>query len=195
MKAIRIALSIMTLGSLMSFSAFAESGLPFQITDGNVGFLAIGKPSAIKIRGKGTAPKGAILVAGKDIQGEFTFDENSLDTGINLRDRHMKEKYLQTEKYPTAKFKITKLTLPAEFAATGFKAENIPVEGDLTLHGITKPVKGTATIACNSGVATGHIAFGTQITEYGIEIPSYMGVKVADHVDVDVDLQAKANKK
>ncbi len=180
------------LTSLFALSTFAASEQTLPITGGSVGFLAIGKPSAIKIRGKGAAPQGEIHIAGKEVTGEFTFDENSLTTGIDLRDHHMKEKYLQTDKYPTAKFKITKLTLPSDFSPNGFKAEKVPLEGELTLHGVTKPVKGTATIASNAGNANGHIEFETQITDYKIDIPSYMGVKVADQVNVDVDVQAKA---
>jgi polyisoprenoid-binding protein YceI len=179
------------LSFLIVSTAFGAPSQSLQVTGGNVGFLAIGKPSAIKIRGKGAAPQGQIQINGKEIKGELTFDENSLNTGIELRDHHMKEKYLETGKNPTAKFKITKLTLPSEFKSSGFSAEKLPMEGDLTLHGETKPVKGAATISSNAGVATGHIEFGAQITDYKIDIPTYMGVKVADHVDVDVDVQAK----
>jgi polyisoprenoid-binding protein YceI len=181
-----------------ALSATPPSGQILKITEGSVGFLAIGKPSAIKIRGKGTSPQGDIQIAEKNVTGEFTFDENSLNTGIELRDRHMKEKYLQTDKHPTAKFKITKLLLPSEFNPNSFNAERLPMEGELTLHGTTKPVTGTATIGSKSGHATGHIEFGTKITDYGIEIPTYMGVKVADQVNVDVDIQANSqgsNKK
>lgn len=190
-KVIQLNSAVAVLTSLVSISSFAAAGQTFQVVDGNVGFLAVGKPSAIKIRGKGAAPKGDIQIAGKDVTGDLTFDVNTLNTGIEMRDRHMKEKYLQVDKYPTAKFKITKLMLPADFSPNGFRADKVPFEGDLTLHGVTKPVKGIATISGNVGTTTGHMEFGTQITDYGIEIPNYMGVKVADKVDVDVDVVAK----
>ncbi|MFL5815176.1 MAG: YceI family protein [Bdellovibrionia bacterium] len=192
MKRNHFATMFAVLSSFAAASALAANAQSYQVTGGNVGFLAIGKPSAIKIRGKGSAPQGQIQISGKEVSGELTFDENSLNTGIDLRDRHMKEKYLQTDKNPTAKFKITKLTLPRDFTPSGFSAEKLPMEGDLTLHGETKPVKGTATIISNAGAATGHVEFGTQITDYKIDIPTYMGVKVADHIDIDVDVQAKA---
>lgn len=183
--------AVAVLSTFFTLSAFAADSQTLQVVDGSVGFLAIGKPSAIKIRGKGTPPKGEVQVAGKEVTGELTFDETSLNTGIDMRDHHMKEKYLQTDKYPTAKLKITKLVLPSDFSLNGFKADNVPMEGELTLHGVTKPVKGTANIAGNGGVATSHVAFGAQISDYSIEIPTYMGVKVADHVDIEADIVAK----
>lgn len=197
-KVIQLNSAVAVLTSLVSIStlaaagsAFAAAGQTLQVVDGNVGFLAVGKPSAIKIRGKGAAPKGDLHIAGKDVTGDLNFDVNSLNTGIEMRDRHMKEKYLQVDKFPTAQFKITKLALPADFTPNGFRADKVPFEGDLTLHGVTKPVKGIATISGNAGSTTGHMEFRTQITDYGIEIPNYMGVKVADKVDVDVDVVAK----
>jgi polyisoprenoid-binding protein YceI len=190
MKKTHVASVVAVLSSFAAAGTFAAAQ-NYQVTGGNVGFLAIGKPSAIKIRGKGAAPQGQIQINGKEVAGELSFDENSLNTGIELRDRHMKEKYLQVDKHPTAKFKITKLTLPRDFTSSGFSAEKLPLEGELSLHGETKPVKGTATITSNAGAATGHMEFGTQISDYKIEIPNYMGVKVADHVDIDVDVQAK----
>jgi polyisoprenoid-binding protein YceI len=191
MKTYRMAVIPAFVCGILSSAAFAAPEQALNVTGGSVSFLAVGRPSAIKIRGNGSAPQGDIHVAGKDITGELTFALDSLNTGIDLRDHHMKEKYLQTDKNPTAKFKITKLTLPAPFSESSFKADNIPVEGELTLHGVTQPAKGTATIACNSGNATGHVEFSTNISDYKIEIPNYMGIKVADHVDIQVDLQAK----
>lgn len=61
-----------------------------------------------------------------------TIDVTSVDTGVGARDAHLRSSdFFDTAKYPTATFKSTKVTQ----ANGGFD-----VVGDLTLHGVTKPV-------------------------------------------------------
>ena len=61
-----------------------------------------------------------------------TLDVASVNTGEAGRDTHLKSPdFFDTAKYPTATFKSTKI-VPA--------GENYNVFGDLTLHGVTKPV-------------------------------------------------------
>lgn len=58
---------------------------------------------------------------------------NSIDTGINKRDNHLKkEEYFHVDKYPTIKFQSTKVTAVGE---SGLK-----VLGDLTIKGKTLPI-------------------------------------------------------
>lgn len=62
-----------------------------------------------------------------------TIDVAGLNTGIAKFDEHLKSAdFLDTAKFPTATFKSTKV------AVTGKDTAN--VTGDLTLHGVTKPV-------------------------------------------------------
>jgi len=83
-----------------------------------------------------------------DFGGTFTFDEAnpanskvdvtiktaSLDSNHAERDTHLRgDKFLEVEKFPTATFKSTKIT-------KGKEAGEYTIVGDLTLHGVTKPV-------------------------------------------------------
>lgn len=64
---------------------------------------------------------------------EVTIDVNDLVTGIPKFDEHLKSPdFLNTAKFPTATFKSTKVDVKADKIAA--------VTGDLTLHGVTKPV-------------------------------------------------------
>jgi polyisoprenoid-binding protein YceI len=64
---------------------------------------------------------------------EVTVDTNSLGTLNAALDTHLKSKeFLDVAAFPTATFKATKVT------QTGAKTADIA--GDLTLHGVTKPV-------------------------------------------------------
>jgi len=69
---------------------------------------------------------------------EATVDTNSVGTLNPALDKHLKSPgFLDTAKFPTATFKATKVT------KTGDKTADIA--GDLTLHGVTKPVVVQAT--------------------------------------------------
>lgn len=83
-----------------------------------------------------------------DFGGTFSFDEAnpanskvdvtiktaSLDSNHAERDTHLRgDKFLDAAKFPTATFKSTKV-------AKGDEAGEFIVTGDLTLHGVTKPV-------------------------------------------------------
>ena len=91
-------------------------------------------------RGKFTSTSGTIVVDSSAKTGtvDITIDTSSVQTGVSDLDKHLKgNEFFDVEKYPTATYKgkITKFKgdAPSE------------VQGDLTLHGVTKPV--TLTLA------------------------------------------------
>lgn len=68
-----------------------------------------------------------------DAQIELTADINTVDTDNEGRDKHLKnEDYFDAAKYPTMVFKSTGIKKT--------KGNNYVVSGNLTMHGITKPV-------------------------------------------------------
>ena len=93
---------LITMFFLMTTVCFANA---FVVKKGDVKFTAVGKPGFLKIRGesKGQFPKGSIKIEKDSVTGEFDFDLKNLDTGIELRNTHMKDKYLEVAKFPSAK--------------------------------------------------------------------------------------------
>jgi polyisoprenoid-binding protein YceI len=64
---------------------------------------------------------------------EATIDVASLDTRVADRDAHLKSPdFFDVAKYPTMTFKSTKVAKAGK--------DKLAVTGDLTLHGVTKPV-------------------------------------------------------
>ncbi len=64
---------------------------------------------------------------------QATIDAASINTGIEKRDNHLRSPdFFDVQKYPTLTFKSTGVT-----DANGTKAK---LHGDLTMHGVTKPV-------------------------------------------------------
>jgi len=164
-------------------------GATIQTNKSNVEFLAIGKPSAIKIRGKSQNLKSQLQWKEKQLNGNFVFDLNSLDTGIELRTNHMKEQYLETGKFKNAELTLKPVALTQDICKESVQLEKIPFEGTLKLHGEEKPVKGEFDIKADKGQGISKVRFDLNITEYKIDIPVYMGIKVADKVENTVELE------
>ena len=171
----------------------AQASIPakkwiMNVDSGAVEFNAIGRPSALKIHGKGSAPKGTLTVEGGAASGQLIFDLESLDTGIKMRNEHMKQKYLEVGKYSKATLTLTKIAVsPALFTETG-KSEPVPFQGKLHLHGIEKPVTGTAKLERNGDQLSVDAQFGIKISDYGIVTPSFSGITMAEDVNVAVQL-------
>lgn len=153
-----------------------------------VEFEAIGKPSLLKIIGKGKGVKCDLSSEKGAVTGRFSFPLDSLDTGIALRDRHMKEKYLKTKENPEATLTITQLQLKNGFPATSKKLTDETFTGKLKLNGVERDVTGKFT--ANAGADKGDVEAQVEIklTDYGIALPSFAGVTVADLVKIKVAL-------
>ena len=131
-------LILFLIANLLSSAAVAAvQVVEFPSAAGSVTFQAIGRPAAIKINGTGDAPKGQLTVKDQTLSGVLTFNLSSLKTGIDLRDRHMKEKYLQVDQYPEAHLTIEKLVIPPTlFTDLKGEAKQIPFKGKLKIKKI-----------------------------------------------------------
>ena len=88
------------------------------------------------VRGAFTKLSGTVQLDDKDVSKssvEVTIDATSVDTRVADRDKDLRsDHFFEVEKYPTITFKSTKV----EQAGAG----KLRVTGDLTIHGVTKPV-------------------------------------------------------
>lgn len=156
---------------------------PLKIETGSAEFLAVGKPSALKIAGKGGKVSGGLQFDSGKISGELVVGLDDFDTGIKLRNQHMKETYLETAKFPSAKLKLEPVEIPGAASSGEFKA--LPFKGELELHGVKQPVAGTVDISLADTALKARAEFALKITDYKIDIPSYAGIKVADVVTIN----------
>ncbi len=151
---------------------------------GDVEFLATGKPGFLKIKGTKASMSGEAKITGTQVTGEFEVALDQFDTGIEMRDEHMKKNYLETSKFPKAVLKLSPMPLDLN-GASGSK--NVTFQGDLTLHGVTKQVQGDADLEWSEKAVQVKGRFTIQLSDFKIDIPSYLGVKVADSVAVTTD--------
>ena len=156
-----------------------------------VEFTAIGKPSMLKIKGAGGKIAGDVQHENSQITGNFVVALGDMTTGIELRDEHMKKKYLEIDKYPTAVLKISKLVFDKDYFLVKGDQKNVPFTGKLTLHGVENDVQGTAQVVADEKLISVDAKMTTAISQYKINIPSYLGIKVADEVEIKVALRIK----
>lgn len=128
---------------------------------------------------------------GQDFNGSeiyFEVDLNSVDTGIGLRNRHMRENYLHTDKHPKTTFKgkiiDSKKSGDGKYAVTA--------EGDMFIHGVTKKIKVNGTI---SYMADQKIKvesnFKVKLPDYKVEVPSLMAMKINESITLELDFVLK----
>lgn len=157
-----------------------------SVKKASVNFTAVGKPSFIRINGESDKLSEKLTLKDNKISGELIFDLDSLTTGLDLRDRHMKETYLETsnKNFKQAVLKISNLNIEE---STDFKAF-------LTLHGVTKEVKISAEIDSDKSDLEIKAHFEINLSDFGIAIPSFQGITVADSVKINVESEMTVNE-
>ena len=137
---------------------------------GPAGFKLEGKSDQVLVKQDGTRVAVSVPLA-------------TLDTGIEVRNRHMREKYLETDKYPNATLLVERssIKLPAEGATVQGSGR-----GEMTLHGKTKPVTFQYVIRRENGVYVAEGRVPLNMKEFDINIPSYLGVTVKPDVETAV---------
>ncbi|CAM3349993.1 YceI family protein [Asticcacaulis taihuensis] len=120
---------------------------------------------------------------------EVSFDINGINTGVAALDTHLKSAdFFDAAKFPTATFKSTKVVQTS--------ATTADVTGDLTIHGVTKPV--TLKVTLNKKdvhpmmkkVDAGFTATGT-INRSDFGMGNYVPA-VSDQVDLYIEAEAIA---
>lgn len=118
---------------------------------------------------------------------EFSVPLNSIKTGIKKRDKHMYE-LLNSEQYPKVTLKgilkkIPNLTLKTKQA--------IMADGDFTLAGTTQKVTIPIDFTLGEKGLQMTASWSVLITDYNLELPSFMFIKVKDKHDLSVDALLK----
>lgn len=137
---------------------------------------------------------GYIYWEGEDMinksQLYFEVDLNTIDTGIGLRNRHMRENYLETDKYRYASYKGEIISVK-KVSESSFDVE---VKGTMGIHGVKKviPIKGKITKSDN-GLRI-QSQFNVNLLDHKIEIPKFMFLKISEIMDMRLDFYMKAKK-
>jgi polyisoprenoid-binding protein YceI len=147
-------------------------GGSFEIrSDGLVGLLAV----------KAASPAA--------FAGDLSVPLSSLDTGIGLRNDHMRNNYLEIARGPGFdRATLSAIVLPDTEVATA--SGKVRFTGQLLVHGVTRPVEGTAEIRRSATLIRIAARLPIHLPDFAIASPRYLGVGVRDDVQVTVSLEA-----
>lgn len=174
-------LSLVVLGAISVEPNVADASLARAGTP-NVQFSAVG-PAGLKIVGT----THELDLRESDAAVVISVPLANLDTGISLRNKHMREKYLEVDKYPRAELTVARadVHLPEAGAETSGEAP-----GTMAIHGVSRPVRFSFRVKRDgAGIhVTGSVH--VNINDHGILVPSYLGVTVKPDVTVELSFDA-----
>jgi len=164
---------------------------PLQVSDATV---AVRCPLTVggSFEAKTSAMSGELVLSpdkGGSVDGEVAVDLRTLQTGIGLRDNHMRDGYLEVQKgdgYQTAVLDRIRL----EGIDPAQPAGKATFRGVLALHGQEREVTGTAEIRRAGPNFRVQASFPVKVSDFDIASPSYLGVGVRNDVSVAVSFHA-----
>jgi len=107
--------------------------------------------------------------------------------------KHFNEKYVESDKFPESVFKGKIMNLnQVDFTKEG--SYNAIVEGTLTIHNVTKPVKTSGTINVKGGSVHASSLFQIEVADYDISIPAAVKDNIAKTIDIHVDISYQPMK-
>ena len=127
--------ALLSLLSVLSFAARAQSSAYTIDKAHSEADFSIRHMAISNVHGHFGNISGKIVYDDKDVAKsavEATIDVTTVDTGVSQRDAHLKSgDFFDIGKYPTMTFKSTSVHK---------SGDDLDVLGELTLHGVTKPV-------------------------------------------------------
>jgi polyisoprenoid-binding protein YceI len=174
----------LTFGS--SAAAAQTTSTAFPITNARVAVIC-----SLTVGGSFEARTSAVVGslgvgdASHAVTGAVRVDLTTLETGIELRDQHMKHVYLEIGRGDTfATASLEEIRIERTEGQT-------PFHGTLSLHGEQHPISGMADLqGQRDGGIRVRARFAISLAAFGIQPPRYLGVGVQDEVQVQVTFAA-----
>ena len=126
----------------------------------------------------------------KNSEFYFEVDLNSLDTGIGLRNRHMRDNYLETDQFPLTHYK-GKIISSTVLNDTTISAD---AEGVIFIHGVEQPLSVKTNLFKQTNGYRIQTRFNVKLSDFKIEIPSIMFYKINENMDLRCDFYVKEIK-
>ena len=105
-----------------------------------------------------------------------------------LMQEHFNENYMESNTYPKALFKGQIVDgYPVDFSKDG--TYEIMVEGEITIHGISKPIEVPGKITVQNGEISATSVFELTVADFDIKIPAVVRENIAKTVEVSLELE------
>jgi len=102
-----------------------------------------------------------------------------------LMQEHFNEKYIESDKFPKATFK-GKIKDLSKLDLTKDGKYSVEVEGEITIHGETQPLKANVDFEVKGKTITANSTFPLRVKDFKITIPTVVIKNIAEVVEVKV---------
>lgn len=109
-----------------------------------------------------------------------------------LMQEHFNENYMESEKYPKATFSGS---ISGNYDLKTDGIYPVTVNGKLKIHGVEKQREITGKIIVKDGKVSVESKFAVKLEEHGIKIPSMMTKKIAEIVEISLNVNYKEHNK
>ncbi len=195
-------------GSLFIFASFgmyAGSGpsgstLNVEVESGMASFSLATNIPAIEVSGKSKAVQARVAmhseangIVAERIEARMPI--KSLQTGMALRDEHMRKMIFTTPSGDTPDLYFEGGRTECPGAAPGHDT-TCTIAGNLALRGVSRPFTILMKVRLENGGASFRVSGDglVKLSDYGIEQPSQLGVKGSNEVKLRLDLSGKPAK-
>ena len=150
---------------------------------------AITKTVSLKSGFFSETPIEDISAVNNKVSAVFDASTNDLVFQLNITDfkfpialmqEHFNENYLESDLYPRSTFsgKVLKS-----------KNDTATVQGDLTIHGKTNKIKVNGSMIRNKKSIIISTVFSVMLEDYNIRIPKIVMYKIAEEIDIKVNIE------
>lgn len=122
-------------------------------------------------------------------------DMATLDTGISKRNQHMRDRHLETDRYPVARFAGASILSMNGHALPAGTTVTIRLEGELELHGVKRRLQLPVDVTLDaSGRPNLHVTgqFTVKLGDFNISRPRFLFMKLSEEQTVTLELNAHA---
>lgn len=136
------------------------------------------------------APMENIEAVSKNAYGILNTDNGEIQFGVSIRSfrfkkslmqEHFNENYMESDKYPAAKFK-GKINIPIDLSRDG--EYQVIASGDLEVHGVTKKRAISGKIRVIDGRIEISSAFDVKCQDHNIKIPALVFKNIAETIRI-----------
>jgi len=137
------------------------------------------------------APMEDIAAKNRKVSAVYDKDTKQLIFQLNIKDfifhkplmqEHFNENYLESDIYPKSIFKGKVISQ---------QGKNTMVEGSLTIHGKTNRIKVEGILKQEKKAINISAEFIVKLEDYDIEIPTIVMYKIAEEIEVKVNIELK----
>ena len=119
---------------------------------------------------------------------EFSVLIKGFEFEKGLMQDHFNDSYLESDKYPKAYFKGVFEESIHGISSAGNKTYTLTVTGNLSLHGVTQPLKTLGVVAVNNKLIKASSSFTIRLSDYKIKIPSLVASNISKEILIKVNI-------